>query len=479
VPVAEELVQRNRWLIRIRWLGAIGTVAAIEIAAALSGGVPRGPLYALTAGLVLYNAILWLITRRPRHSPANLTSRWRAPLARLIVPRTFHGLGREAEIYGAAFFAMAQITIDLFFLAMLLHYAGGIENPFIYFFIFHVIIASILLSQRATWLQATIGFVLISAVAIGECLGWIPHHHLVGLRSSEGALDPLFVATRLGALGITVSLSVYMCSNVAVTLRRRERDIVLLTRTLVDRARELETAYRAVTESELAKSRYLRKVAHELQGPLGTVQTTLSVLLSGMVGELPQATRELAERCRRRTEELTLVTRDLLSLSRAREGRLTVQREDVRLDRLVQDVVAELEPTAAEQGVALRLEAPPVAELKAADPLGLRQLAQNLISNAIRYTPRGGRVSVRLSRNEQALRLEVEDTGIGIPVEDVEHIFDEFYRSGNARDFASQGTGLGLPIVKAIVEEHDGTISVTSRLGEGSCFTVDLPVRAC
>jgi len=99
------------------------------------------------------------------------------------------------------------------------------------------------------------------------------------------------------------------------------------------------------------------------------------------------------------------------------------------------------------------------------------------VSNAVRYTPRGGSVAVRLQRTDSALRLEVEDTGIGIPKDDLPRIFEEFFRSANARSHTSDGTGLGLSIVKAVAEQHGGSVSVESEQGKGTRFTVDLPLK--
>jgi signal transduction histidine kinase len=110
------------------------------------------------------------------------------------------------------------------------------------------------------------------------------------------------------------------------------------------------------------------------------------------------------------------------------------------------------------------------------DATGLEQMIGNLVSNAIRYTPRGGNVSLRLTKTNAALRLEVEDTGMGIPREDLGKIFDEFYRAANAREKVSDGSGLGLTIVKAVAEQHQGSVSVESTVGKGTRFTVDLPL---
>jgi len=136
-----------------------------------------------------------------------------------------------------------------------------------------------------------------------------------------------------------------------------------------------------------------------------------------------------------------------------------------------------LQEAAARAGVTVATEISPGLNPVEGDPAGLQQLVGNLVSNGIRYTPRGGRVTIRLLDTEGKLRIEVADTGIGIPAEDLHRVFDEFYRSANAREHTGDGTGLGLSIVKAVVEQHGGTVSVESTVGQGTTFTVELPVK--
>jgi signal transduction histidine kinase len=145
---------------------------------------------------------------------------------------------------------------------------------------------------------------------------------------------------------------------------------------------------------------------------------------------------------------------------------------------LVTEVVEELREAAGRGGLDLSLESPGEPVRVCADLAGLRQVVGNLVSNAIRYTPAGGRVEVILAPAADSLRLEVRDTGIGIPVGDLPHVFEEFYRAPNARAHSTVGTGLGLAIVGAVVRQHDGTVSVESEPGCGTRVTVTLPISA-
>jgi len=516
LPAGEELVDRIGWLIRLRWLALVGVVCGgFFVRYAL--GVPVGPwpVGALVALLALYNLLLAVAVSRLRRQDrtgtamaivlapvqllklwlsvqdllrslvtaafgrrrGDLTPRGRTTLGYLLVPRELWGMEPKEHVFNAAAFAGAQITFDLFALAALLHFSGGIENPFIFFSIFHVVIASILLSREATYLETTLGFGLISAVGLGEFSGLMRHVPL-GLLPEEGAYqDPVYVAVVLFVLGSTLYLTAYMATSISAGQRSFEREAWRLSDDVARKAELLEAAYARLRQAERAKSKQMRKVAHELKAPIAAVQMMLKVLLEGHAGEIPERFRDLITRAERRTRELAQLTQDLLALTRAREGAVVIEILEVNLAELTARVVADLRDTAERAGVALDAQVPGDLDPIEGDPVGLQQLVANLVGNAIRYTPRGGRVIVRLGELEGTLRLQVDDTGIGIASDDLPQIFEEFYRASNARDYASDGTGLGLAIVKAVAEQHGGSVAVTSEVGRGTRFTVTLPLR--
>lgn len=453
LPATAELAERIGWLIRLRWVAILGVIITLESARRffhLRLALPE--LYGVTAGLALYNFVLSLVAGG------------------------LHRRGAEARPRYAAALANVQISLDLAALAALLHFSGGVENPFTYYFIFHMIIASILLSRRATYLQASLAMGLMTAVGVGEYFGALPHYSLAGLWREGAYQNGTFVGAQLFVLGTTLYLSVFMAASITSRLRQRERETVLLSEDVERKAAMLEAAYERLSETERTKSQYMRKVSHELRGPLGTIQTALKAVLEGLAGEVPVRSRDLITRAERRAGELAQVTQDLLVLSRAREARPQVQMSDVKPAEIAAAVVEEMKGPAERAGVALLADMSSDLGMMRGDAMGLEQMIGNLVSNAIRYTPRGGKVSLRLKKTNAALRLEVEDTGMGIPQEDLGRIFDEFYRAANAREKVSDGSGLGLSIVKAVAEQHQGSVSVESTVGKGTRFTVDLPL---
>jgi signal transduction histidine kinase len=474
LPVSSDLERRTVWFIKLRWLAAAGVIGtAVAVRSLGVARVPLGPILALAGSLLVYNAILFFVEGRLRAEPGKGDWGSTHPFARLLAPRTFRGLGDEGRVARAALFAFVQITVDFLFLAVLLHLCGGVESPFALFFVFHVVIASILLSRRATYVQTTIGFLFYAAVVWGEYFGILDHYPLHWIWPPDAYRTWSVAAASLVVLGATLYLASYLCSTIAVDLRERVRANVCLSRQIAGDKRQLEIAYEKLRESERTKSQYMRKVAHELRGPLGTIETALKVLLQGMAGSLSEPSRELIGRAQRRAGELAAITHDLLLLARAREALVEQTRAPVAVDGLVAEVIEDSREPAGRKGVSLAAAAPS-GGIVLGDPVALRQLVANLVENGIRYTKPGGSVTVSLHCNGERLALVVEDTGIGIAAEDLPNIFDEFYRGAQAREYAEQGTGLGLAIVKEIAERHGGNVAVESQLGQGTRVTVTL-----
>jgi signal transduction histidine kinase len=444
----EELRDRIWWLIRLRWLAAAGVLTTILVAPSLvEVRLEERPLLALTAGLALYNVLLWAIAR---YHPQ---------------------ITRPAALFT---FANLQIAVDWVFLTALLHFAGGIENPFVCTYVFHVVIASILLSQAATYLQASWGIVLVAAMAVLEATGRLPHYPL-WLRSGSLAQDPNFVIAVVAAVTVLLYATAFMATAITGRLRQREGEIVRLSVSLQEHADDLERAYASLHRLEQQKSDYLQRAAHHLRSPLAAVENMVAVVVQGRTGEVPPQSQQMLTRARARIHGMLDLARDLLLLSQAREVAPFATPAAVDLEALLRRVVSEFQQEAGAAGVALALAPVEGRCVVSGQEDSLAELAENLISNAVKYTPREGRVDVSLGCGAGRVELRVSDTGIGIPPEEQSQVFDEFYRAGNARTSGAPGTGLGLSIVKAVAEAHGGTVSVESEVGAGTTVRVSLP----
>ena len=238
-------------------------------------------------------------------------------------------------------------------------------------------------------------------------------------------------------------------------------------------AAELARAKEEMERMDKFKTAFTLTVAHELRAPVTALQSFLLAMLKGYVA--PDQQRDILQRAIGRTQGLLDLVDDLLNLAAAREELTPPKRKTLSLADSLEEVIPMLRAQAEEKGItfAVDVRQRPLVE---ANPDQMRQLWTNLISNAIKYTPAGGEVRVTLNdEGGQAFGI-VEDTGIGIAPEDQEKIFGEFYRTPQAKEVEPRGTGLGLPLVKRIVEAHGGTIEVESALGQGSRFTFRLPL---
>ena len=229
--------------------------------------------------------------------------------------------------------------------------------------------------------------------------------------------------------------------------------------------------------SELNKTWFLEKAAHQLRSPLNAIDTMLKTLRQGFLGPTQTEQAKLIARCEQRIENLSQVIADLLDLGVKRTDLSKVTMHPVNIADVLKPLVHLYQSQASTKNLDFSCHIEEGLPNIPAQQKLMDDLLSNLISNAIKYTPAGGKVSIRVTReSSDRVLCEVADTGIGIPAEDIPRLFTEFFRSTNAKESTEEGTGLGLVIVKEILDRLRGTIAVKSKLGEGTCFSCFLPV---
>lgn len=299
-----------------------------------------------------------------------------------------------------------------------------------------------------TLLRQDIGASILPAVAI-----------LVGLfvvsrlgRGIRGAAEPIgdlveaAAKVEAGEAGVQVDV-------------RGPREIRALSRAF----NQMSAGLAADTDQ---RRRFLADVSHELRTPLTVIRGNIEGLLDGLY----PADRAHLERLLAETHQLERLVDDLRTLALTDAGALELHREPVDLGRLAAEVIAGFEPQAGEQGVELRADVDqmPVMSL---DARRVRQVVANLVSNAVRHTPAGGHVTVRIGRAGPAVELAVSDTGVGMEPESVERAFDRFWRSGD-----TAGAGIGLAIVRDLVRAHGGEVALESARGAGTMVRCRFPL---
>ena len=226
------------------------------------------------------------------------------------------------------------------------------------------------------------------------------------------------------------------------------------------------------------KSEFVAKVSHELRSPLSTIHEQLAVVLSDMMEIAPETDQKILGRAKEKTHSLISLIGDLLDLSRIEEGAICTEPVPVEIDTLLKGIVDFLKDKAAakKQSLSLEINADSLPEIQA-DPLALESIFGNLIANAINYTPENGQIQVTVEMAGINVKVNVIDNGFGIEAKYLDQIFERFYRVKNDQTRYITGTGLGLPIVKELVQSLGGFVEVDSTLGKGSTFTVLLPVN--
>ncbi len=223
---------------------------------------------------------------------------------------------------------------------------------------------------------------------------------------------------------------------------------------------------------------FVSSVYHELSTPITTIQGYVALLLNYQVGPLTDRQRRFLEITHDSVQRLMRLVGDLSDISRIETGRLTIYPEPLFLPRVVEQTVNSLADRIESKGLQLQIDLSPDAAVVRGDPQRVVQILTNLLSNACRYTPAGGRITIASGRRDGAAEITVSDTGIGIHKEEISRIFERFYRSDDPRVQEQSGTGLGLAITKSLVELHGGQVWVKSEVGKGSTFGFTLPLAS-
>jgi signal transduction histidine kinase len=606
--IEAEWIESFGWLIRLRWLAGAGVLLITLLIGPLFGiQVPVKPLFIIGVAILSYNLYFFLEER-------NLKKKQSPPEAYLKP-------------------GLWQVTLDWLAMTLLIHFSGGIESPAIFFFIFHIVIASTLYHPRVAFSFSVLAVVLLSSTALLEYLEVLPHEAIVGYLPVPLYNNPFYVAAILFFFNSTALIVAYLVITISDRLRRRELEVVQLTGNLqratarlqalnegaltvnstlelsqvlnslvktaaqvmgvracsirlLDKERrrldpvatyglsqaylekgpiDLESnplarevlagkivnvpdvrqtsllqypdwavqegiasmlsaplagknrtlgilrayseepnhftaddetflaaiaaqgsiaienalAYQAIEDLDANKSTFVRMVTHELRSPVSVTRSLLRTITAGYAGEISPQQKDILERASRRADYLQKLIDDLLDMAAGKMKTLDQKNlEPVVLEEVVQKVVNRFSVPAQEKGLNLSYHKETVEEniFVLAIPEDLDRLFNNLVSNAVKYTLTGGKVIVTLSLRGEEAHVSVEDSGIGIPEDAQQHLFEEFYRAPNAKEMEREGTGLGLTIVKDIVMHFNGQIAVRSHPGQGTCFTVTLPI---
>jgi signal transduction histidine kinase len=356
--------------------------------------------------------------------------------------------------------ANAQIPLDLLCLTALVHFTGGVENPFAYYFVFHMIIASVLLSRRASYLQACFALLLYLLMAGMEYAGGWGHY----CAASSPALclrgDALHLLGACAAFASTLFIAVYMATSIARQLRLKEA--------------HLRGANEQLREKDKIKSNYVLRVTHDIKEHLAAIQACLDPVLHGLTGPVAPGQESLIRRSYDRTGKLMFFVKALLEITRIKLSK-KMEAGMFSLIKTAESAMGHVEAGAKAKNIKLTCSIMPGVDEVHGSQIYVEETIANFLANSVKYTPAGGSVDLRIGDAGASVLIRVTDTGMGIPAEDMPHLFTEFFRARNAKAAEHTGTGLGLSIAKEVAERHKGRVWAESEEGKGSTFYFSLP----
>lgn len=431
-PTHDELRQNVQLLIQLRWAAGFGILSITAFARyVLDIHLQTTALLLIGLAVLVYNFLLSI---------------------------TFRGDTTARQVERAAW---VQIILDWIAMTALVHFTGGITSPALIYFMIHAALAGTVLLPWQARSLALLATAIVIGIALFEREGILPHV----------AIPEFEMSSALYQNGTYITGVVFFFGTAIFTLSE------LVTR-IAQRLRQREERIRELYE---ARSTFLRVATHELRSPLGAGLSLMHNIQQGYAGEFTPQQGEILDRVTRRLEGLRTLIDDLLTLAASQEVTAAhVPLEPVGVCAVLDQIIERETPNAAGKNIQLTCEKSTEAGVVMAGDVGLAIILGNLLNNAIKYTPEGGKVSVkyRLNRAAQRVEISVSDTGIGIPADDLPRLFDEFFRARNTKTLQVTGTGIGLATVRTLLDRYNGHITIESEEGKGTTVHVTLPLAS-
>ncbi len=435
--------RRNIWFIKLRYLAVASLFAFVVFGQyVLQLQLTEIQVYAISSIaliILIYNAIIHYM-----HPKIGITK------------------GK----FNALHLSLVQMILDLVTLMFLIYYTGTAESPLYMFVIFHLIIGSIILP---VYLIRTITIVVIltySTFVYLQRIDIVDTHNIIGLLNYQPRpwnYDVLFIII----FSLVMIITVLLTNRIARNLLRREE--------------ELRRSIIKIDEAEKSKQRYMMGVVHEIKSPVSAIKSITDILLQKFLGPIEKPIEEKIDRIKSRADQALHLINSILNISKLKLLEVT---EDIKIfpGEIIHEYLESHSDSLAKKNISIELEDTRSMRKPISGDESLIKLAiSNIISNAKKYVREGGKVKITIDYENEYVRIKVADNGIGIPQKDIGNIFNQFYRASNTRKYDAEGTGLGLSLVKEIINHHNGTITVKSPSGigdednPGTEFTIKLP----
>jgi signal transduction histidine kinase len=453
-----EVRKRNRWLIILRYFAIFmlaSLTAGIEWLKATRNNIDfdTNPLWLIAFSILVYNILfhyLW--------NYLSIKRNWNYKTKITYPRRGFHSLH----------FSLIQICIDFIALMLFIYFTGGVETPLFGFFIFHVIIGSMLLPGSVMTLIITITMSVSATGAILEFHKIIPHYAIKGIMPYTLYNDYMYIAIFFTLFGIVLYMSIYLANSISKQLYRRERALTI--------------AYEKLEEAEKSKSRYVMSVVHDLKTPIAAVLTYLDMLLEGSKGELKEGQVQPLERSKIRLLNAIGIINDILYISQLKLESTIDKSTNVNLNELFEEIYHDFQVIIHSKNISYEFHSDHEQSIIKGEARILKLALANIISNSVKYSDNNGKIRIKITDYRNSYLISVADSGIGIPDTEKRKVFDDFYRTTKSKKRSTEGSGLGLSITLETIRKYSGSIKVESPSYlavsddlPGSEFIIELP----
>ena len=427
------LHSRISWSIMLRWFAVAGFYLAVLLAENLFElNIPVTQVTWLLGGLALIN------------------------LFYLIICKLYKQLSFIAELMVLS----VHIIVDLLALTYLIHLTGGIDNPIYIFYVFHLVISSFIFPRWIPYVIATFVIILFGSLVWLEYTGIWAHYSIFNTGMHTNGLFILLVL-------IVFILTSYVTTYICTTFMRLYRQI----------KSQVDTQNKELIKMSEEKTAFFRFTSHELKSPIIAIKSSIDTVRSLYSKKVDKKGQNLLNRASERASQMLNIINELLELSKSREMVEEKETTILNLNEIIRYNVENVKPQAEEKKIKLTVKCE-------TDPLyvdgnydDFNRIFSNLISNGVRYTPGKGKVELSTFKSHGKAVVTVKDTGIGIPKKDLKDVFSEFFRSENAKEIVTFGTGLGLSLAKSLVRKYGGSIQVKSEVNKGTEFKIQFPIK--
>lgn len=423
------------WYIKLRWIACIGVfITLLYVNRLLTYNLPYEILYILNGLIVFVNFALSIYYSIFRNK----------------------NLNRKEMIL----FFNIQIACDYILLFFIIYFTGFVNNPFIYYFVFHIMLTSFIFSSKTVTIYVASLVSALVGVSLGEYFNIIPHYPFL-MESLAQYRNILFI--RLLALCSTLIISAYL--------------ILKIKEKIEEKGKQVEVELNKYKNLDKIKSNFILQVTHELRGPVAALKGFHDMLLRGVVKTSDRKVIEVLKKANRRTENLLTMIDEMLDYAYMKTGEeIKLKLQDLSLKNIIDENIETFQSFADDKNIKLVSNCNRGIKIKSNRDL-LNIILNNLISNAIKYSPPHTSVTINAEEENNHVHLLVKDEGIGIEPNELDKIFEEFYRTRKAMEIEKDGTGLGLPIVKKATEALRGKITVYSEVNRGTTFHLYFPKK--